>query len=156
VRQQPIILTKSVCGRHYAARATACRGSHIGSLQELTHTICAPVVPLCITFYDSIQGWASYNIPPQSQGNSIILVFIIIVVTQSEVNDRQCFIVSCRAAGMHYTTALTECARQSTACAQQHLADYEHQLHNNNNYHCAGFVLMNIGYARIVNDCSVL
>jgi hypothetical protein len=35
---------------HYATRAAAYRGYHIGSLQELRQTICDPVVPLLVAF----------------------------------------------------------------------------------------------------------
>jgi hypothetical protein len=38
---------------HYAARAAAFRGHHRGSLQEPPHTICDPVVPVLVVFYDS-------------------------------------------------------------------------------------------------------
>jgi hypothetical protein len=37
---------------HYTARAAACSGYHIGSLQELLHTICDPVVPPLVALYD--------------------------------------------------------------------------------------------------------
>jgi hypothetical protein len=65
VRQQPLILSWSngltfiiisnpkVYAEHYAARAAACKGHyHIGSLQELPHTIRDPVVPLLVAYYD--------------------------------------------------------------------------------------------------------
>ena len=42
----------NVYAEHYAASAVACRGYHIGSLQELPNTICDPVVPLLVAFYD--------------------------------------------------------------------------------------------------------
>jgi hypothetical protein len=41
-----------VYAEHYATRAAACRRHHIGSLQESPHTLCDPVVPLLVAFYD--------------------------------------------------------------------------------------------------------
>jgi hypothetical protein len=37
---------------HYPARAAACRGYHMGSPQELPHTVCDPLIPLLVAFYD--------------------------------------------------------------------------------------------------------
>ena len=36
----PAVTTPKVNKEYYAARAAACRGYHIGSLQGLTHTVC--------------------------------------------------------------------------------------------------------------------
>jgi hypothetical protein len=41
-----------VYAEHYAARAAACRGFYKGSLQELPHATCDPMVPLLVAFYD--------------------------------------------------------------------------------------------------------
>ena len=51
-RCAPATTSPKVYAEHYAARADACRGYHIGSLQELPHTMCAPLVPLLVAFYD--------------------------------------------------------------------------------------------------------
>jgi hypothetical protein len=37
---------------HYAPRAAACRRYHIDILKKLPPTICDPVVPLLVAFYD--------------------------------------------------------------------------------------------------------
>jgi hypothetical protein len=51
-RCAPAATNPKVYAERYAARAAVCRGCHIGSLQELPHTICDPVVPLLGSFYD--------------------------------------------------------------------------------------------------------
>jgi hypothetical protein len=57
-----------VYGEHYATRAAVFRGYHIGSLQELPYTICDPVVPLPVAFYDPQYG---YSIPPHPRGATL-------------------------------------------------------------------------------------
>jgi hypothetical protein len=39
-------------------------GHHTGSLQELPHTVCDPVVPLLVAFYNPGSIWDGYPIPP--------------------------------------------------------------------------------------------
>ena len=52
----------------YATRAAACRGYHIGSLQELPQTIYDPVVPLLVAFYDPREHAGMGILYPPSQG----------------------------------------------------------------------------------------
>jgi hypothetical protein len=48
----PAATSPKVYAEHYAAHAAACRGYHICSLHELPHTICDPVVPHLVAFYN--------------------------------------------------------------------------------------------------------
>jgi hypothetical protein len=59
VRQQPL---PKAYAEHYAARPAACRGYHIGSLQELLPTICDPVGPLLVVFYEPRQHTGMGNL----------------------------------------------------------------------------------------------
>ena len=54
--------------KHCAARAVACRRYHVGSLQELSHTICDPVVPLLVALCPTLAYGDGYPIPPHSRG----------------------------------------------------------------------------------------
>jgi hypothetical protein len=62
--KQPVMLN-SMRNMLTLALAAACRGCHIGSLQELPHTICDVVGPFCSLFTTrgSFQGF--YTSPSQ-------------------------------------------------------------------------------------------
>jgi len=63
----PAATNPEVYVEHCAARAAACRRYHKGSLQELPHTICEPVVPLLVALHDMVAYVDGYYDHPISQ-----------------------------------------------------------------------------------------